>query len=88
MKVQNMKSGRSGRDIPNQFIIMDDNGDIWFQSYQTMIAVKRFGKIALDLDSWDYSRTTAKYRNVFLGESKAETERKIKNGTYTLENLN
>jgi hypothetical protein len=42
----------------------------------------------LDKDSWDYSRTTGKYRNLFLEESKAETESKIKKGIYKLVGLN
>jgi len=50
--------------------------------------VKRKGKVYLDNNKWDYSRTTGKYRNQFLGESKKETERKIKSGEYQLVNLN
>ncbi len=87
MRVSNMKSERTGRAIPNQFII-DDGKAIWFQSYETIIAKKQEGKIILDFTCWDYSKTTGKYRNQFLGETKKETERKIKDGTYTLEGLN
>ena len=59
------------------------------QSYNSMIAVKTCdGKIELDLHKWDYSRTTGKYRNHFLGESKKETEKKIKEGIYELVDLN
>ena len=46
------------------------------------------GKITLDSIYWDYSRTTGKYRNMFLGENKAETQSKIDNGTYTLADIN
>lgn len=87
MKVSNM-IGRNGNKIANQFEIEADNGDIVFQSYDTVIARKSAGKITLDAEKWDYSRTTGKYRNLFLHESKAETERKIKSGEYTLANLN
>ncbi len=84
MRIRNMVSNSSGREIANQFIVEDDNGDIFFQSYHTVIAKKSKGKIYLDKNSWDYSTTTGKYRNIFLGETKKETEKKIKSGEYTL----
>ena len=34
------------------------------------------------------SVTTNRYRNMFLGENKAETQRKIDSGVYKLVNLN
>jgi len=74
--------------VKNQFIVTDDNGATLFQSYSTLIAKKQNGKITLDKDNWDYSKTTGKYRNLFLGEDKKETERKIQDGTYQLANLN
>lgn len=88
MKVQNMKSD-NGNSIPNQFIITDDKGSIYFQSYESIIAViHRSGKIYLDEKYWDYSVTTGKYRNQFLGETKKETQKKINSGEYILCNLN
>lgn len=42
----------------------------------------------LDKNKWDYSTTTEKYRNQFLGETKKETEAKIKSGEYALVDLN
>jgi len=71
----------------NQFII-DSNDGIIFQSYNSIIAIKKHGKITLDRVYWDYSKTTGKYRNMFLNETKKETERKIKAGIYQLANLN
>lgn len=57
-----------------------------------MIAVKTIWpdsiKIELDSNTWDYSRTTGTYRNIFLGETKAETQKKIDSGEYILTNLN
>ena len=88
MKVYNMTSSRTGKEVANQFEIVADNGDIFFQSYHTIIAKKSGGKITLDEAAWDYSMTTGKYRNQFLGETKKETEAKIKNGTYILTDLN
>jgi len=90
MKVSNMTSNK-GNTMANQFIIKTETSAT-FQSYDSIIAVKswEFGPIQVTLDSnkWDYSKTTGKYRNQFLGESKAETERKIKSGEYKLADLN
>ena len=92
IKVRNMQSS-NGNAIPNQFIIDTVNGKIRqtvFQSYQSVIAVKCFhtGITALDKNTWDYSVTTGKYRNQFLGESIAETRKKIESGEYKLADLN
>jgi hypothetical protein len=73
--------------VKNQFIISDEKGET-FQSYNTIIATNNGGKITLDRDKWDCSKTTGKYRNLFLGECKAETEKKIKSGEYALADLN
>ncbi len=76
--------------IPNQFTIETKKG-VYFQSYNSIIAFKPidcYKSIQLDSYYWDYSKTTGKYRNIFLGERKAETERKIKEGIYKLVDLN
>jgi hypothetical protein len=87
IKVENMRSVNYNK-VPNQFVIQTDDG-LYFQSYSTVIAFKPLkGKIQLDKDSWDYSVTTGKYRNQFLGETKKETEAKIKSGEYELMDLN
>lgn len=89
IKVQNMQSVR-GNLVPNQFVVTTSKGR-YFQSYQTVIAFrpsKPGAKIQLDRDAWDYSRTTGKYRNIFLGETKKETERKIADKVYLLRDLN
>ena len=44
--------------------------------------------VELDRDKWDYSKTTGKYRNQFLGETKKETQAKIDSGEYILTDLN
>ena len=102
MKVQNMTSAK-GNKIANQFIITgyedveidsgigmlnDSQYFEVFQSYESAIAKKQDGKIELDAQYWDYSVTTGKYRNQFLGETKKETQAKIDSGEYTLTNLN
>lgn len=87
MRVQNMTSNRSGRAVANQFDIVDDNGNMYFQSYRTVIVAIKGSQTYLD-HNWNSSKTTGKYRNQFLGETKKETERKIKEGKYILADLN
>ena len=92
MKVINMTSNK-GNKIANQFEITDDFNTVYFQSYNSIIAKKTWNdkgekKVFLDSKYWDYSVTTSKYRNIFLNETKKETEKKIKDGVYTLTNLN
>ena len=87
MRVENMRSPK-GNQVPNQFIIWADEGK-YFQSYRTIIAfIDNSNNVFLDEDSWDYSRTTGKYRNIFLGENKTQTEYSIKTGEYELTELN
>ena len=75
MKVQNMTSN-NGNKIANQFIIYD-NDKTYFQSYNSIIVKKDTlnNKIYLDSYFWDYSTTTSKYRNIFLGEKKKDTQK-------------
>ena len=77
--VRSMQSS-SGNDIANQFIITGRNFTL-FQSYTSPIAMIKDGRTHL-FRNWDYSRTTGKYRNSFLGETKKETEAKLKSGEY------
>jgi len=92
MRVENFTNSR-GNKVKNQFCIQD-NDVIYFQSYNSIIAKKdlrhdRKGKyITLDQKYWDYSTTTGRFRNLFLGEKKSETLKKIKSGEYKLANLN
>jgi len=89
LKIENMTSN-NGTKVANQFIIKTENC-VFFQSYSSIIVKIENGvngKTYLDADTWDYSKTTGKYRNQFLGEDKKETERKIKEGIYILTNLN
>ena len=86
MQVRNMTSS-SGNPVANQFIIRDNNREI-FQSYNSTIAIKCMGKVQLDLNCWNYSPTTGKYRNMFLGETIRQTRAKIDSGEYILTDLN
>jgi hypothetical protein len=81
--------GNSGNEIKNQFVIRTKTGK-YFQSYNSIIAFvpSNGDKVQLDSRYWDYSVTTGKYRNIFLGEDIKETRRKITEGIYELTNLN
>jgi hypothetical protein len=82
-------TGRTGQAVPNQFIVWDDAGNCYYQSYYTVIARRdAAGKITLDRDKWDYSVTTGRYRNQFLGETTVETKAKISSGEYGMDDLN
>ena len=85
MTVQNMTSSK-GNNVPNQFIIHTDKGTM-FQSYNSNIAFipNNGGKTILG-SNWDYSKTTGKYRNMFLNENKKTTESKILIGVYIVDN--
>lgn len=87
--VENMTSPRGNREVPNQFIIYTEAGT-YFKSYASIIAFKPRGggKVVLDENKWNYSTTTGKYRNQFLGEGIEETRKKIASGEYVLADLN
>jgi len=91
-KVRSLSSPRTGNPVANQFEI-ETNKYYIFQSYDTIIAKKEIGfqgKVILDPNFWDYSRTTLKYLKQFLGISlnKKEIHDYIKQGIYKTKNLN
>ena len=50
----------------NQFVILGNNGEIEFQSYNSLIArIEKNGNLSLS-SHWDYSRTTSKHLYIFL----------------------
>ena len=100
MKVSNI-IGSHGNPVKNQFIIketvneMSGNSIDYFQSYNSIIVKRdcfradvKGRKAWLDEKYWNYSKTTAKYRNIFLGETTKQIKEKIANGVYELVNLN
>ena len=73
----------------NQFTWVDETtGEKVFQSYNSIIVkISKEGKVTLGRH-WNYSVNTGKYRNLFLGETKKETQAKIDSGEYVVdENL-
>ena len=77
MKVYNLKSVRTGKAVPNQFVIAHE-GKVYFQSYETVICfVDGCNGVYIDNgESYDasrneyhaeeFSRTTNKYLLIFL----------------------
>jgi len=85
MKVENLTN--NGNKVPNQFRIIDENA-VYFQSYDKIIVKIEGNSTWLDINYWNYSNTTSKHRNQFLGETTKETQKKIDSGLYKLVNLN
>ena len=83
MNIKQMTSPRTGNAVPNQFLVTI--GDfIYFQSYKTVIAKKNeYTREVTLCEDWNYSRTTLKYLNKFLGETK-DIKKRIENGTYKI----
>ena len=90
MKISNMISSK-GNAVANQFIIHTPEAT-YFQSYDSIIVKTTFEDdkrvVYLDEYYWDYSQTTSKYRNWFLGETTKQTQEKIDKGIYKLVDLN
>lgn len=99
MIVEQMLTTR-GNLAANQFIIHNANtigtgsGETEiltgtaFQSYKTIIAIQtNDGRTILNEDYWDYSRTTSRYLNSFLGNTPNETRSDIKKGKITFRHL-
>lgn len=89
MVIQNMTS-QNGNKIANQFIVTLPENVTMLQSYNTVIAQNRNGKIVLDSKALDYSSTTTKYLKQFLNtsDSKKQLQAKIKSGFYQVADLN
>ena len=66
----------------NHFTIYnEETGERFFQSYDSVIVKIHKGKVTLGRH-WNYSKTTSKYRNRFLGETTKETQAKLDSGEY------
>jgi len=83
MKAYNM-TGRTGKPIANQ-IIIESEGARTFQSYGVTVAKIDASGTWLDETYWDYSKTTSKYLNQFLGRKAKEM---LKTGEAKLASLN
>jgi len=86
MKVKQMINA-NGNPAANQFIINDGNKEV-FQSYETKICEVENGKITIDINSMGYSKTTSKHLYIFLGMTRKEIEKEIKQGKIYVADLN
>lgn len=90
MKVSNM-TNEKGRPVANQFILFTPEAT-YFKSYDAVVVktVNAPGgrRVTLDVNFWDLSKTTRKYRNLFLGETAEVTRKKVESGEYELADLN
>ena len=86
MKIKNFVSDKHNA-IANQFEITIGEA-VFYQSYKSIIAKIERGITYLDEVYWNYSKTTSKYRNQFLGENTQTTQKKINSGEYILTDLN
>ena len=71
LNVKNFTSERTGKAIPNQFIITDGKGTTTFKSYNSIIAERRgmaggYDDVIIFGKDYNYSTTTSKYLNRFL----------------------
>lgn len=87
----NMRSSRTGDEVPNQIVVemlTEDGRRSVFKSYQTIIAmIDERGCVTID-KNYRQSTTTEKYLNQYLGNTKPERRKLIKQGVYTLADLN
>lgn len=75
LKVKNIISS-SGNAVSNQFII-EDSGNVYYQSYNSLIARWDGVELLLGKD-WDYSVTTLKYLYIWLEDYCWQIWRQIK----------
>lgn len=69
--------------------LSNDNGEKFLQSYNSIIAkIDKTGQIFFDVVFYNYSKTTAKHRNLYLDLTSAEIEQGLKTGLYKMANLN
>ena len=71
-------TSQNGNKVPNQFIVKLPENVTIFQSYKTVIAHNRNGKIVLDSKALEYSATTTKYLKQFLNTSDSKNNCKLK----------
>lgn len=77
-KVKNLLSPKTGKAIPNQFVISCKDRAI-FQSYETLVAVAKHDIKTVRVMNKYYSRTTSKYTNEFLNQYKNYTVIRVDN---------
>lgn len=69
------------KQVNNKNMFISTDGNV-LKSYNKIIAVKKGGQIYLNADYYNYSKTTATHRNLFLGVGAGEFNKNVKNGCY------
>lgn len=69
------------KQVNNKNMYISTCGNV-LKSYDKVVAVKKGGQIYLNADYHDFSKTTARHRNLFLGVSAGEFNKNVKNGCY------
>ena len=94
LNVKNFTSERTGKAIPNQFIITDGKRTTTFKSYNSIIAERRgaaggYDDVIIFGKNYNYSTTTSKYLNRFLEilgykeiANSKDREKAIEKGTF------
>ena len=82
MLIRNCCSPATGNEVPNQYVCNIGDTEI-FQSYETVVAIRRPGKPDTVAVGWPFFQTTSRYLYQFLGITggKKELEARIKNGS-------
>lgn len=88
VKVSQLINPHNGRAVVNQLIISINTADglyQYFKSYDSIIArIEPSGKIGLS-EHWDYSKTTSKYRNYFLGMNEEKLTNLVESGEVLID---
>lgn len=81
-----MLNSKTQKPVANHQILTDDStGCVYLQSYDSIVCmIDSVGRIFLNHKVYDYSKTTKKYRNMFLGLTTKELNRQIINGTIKM----
>ena len=71
------------RRIDNKNMYVANRGNISvLKSYNKIIVIEKDGEVFINSEYHDYSRTTAKHRNLYLGVTSKEFEANCRNGKY------
>lgn len=69
------------KQVNNKNMYISTDGNI-LKSYNKIIVAKKGGQIYLNADYHDFSKTTARHRNLFLGVNAKEFNENMKKGCY------
>ena len=94
IKIKPLKLSSNRSASPNHIVIMTPHWQA-LQSYQTIVAVTnranfeiQIPQIDLDIQYWDFSKTTSRYLHEFLELSREDLQLRIRNGLINFQRLN